>query len=448
MHIEGDIKIWSDGHKVCARLYADGPEGPIVIQASAPIGPVRRKLARILARQGVNISGTDPAFAAKVQQAARRKALKRLQRMAPGAFRKGGLGPHLAKQELLKRKKARRALAKSSRPVGAKPVGRLPSTKRGAPQSSWRGRLRASAVRMIPAASPRALLPVTPKRIPSLPAKAVLLARVPMQRMPLGLSATTSSSSSRQASGGGGGGSSKATASKPGADLRDEEDADEAASEEAEGATEDDAGDVEEQNDEESSAYEKDDGEEEDAEGDEAADEEGAQPEEGVSGYGFRRRQPSGRDRERGIEARRALAINRLRAAMRLLLAAHHDPQARRRIVNIAAMAGEGHPAAKKSFKALTVAHRLHKKAQARVATKALAKSSKTFGKPLPGLAAKPQSKALVKAAKPRSSNSLAPRPLPVPMPLHAPSPPFAPGTPAEAVRWWDILAAWRRGMG
>lgn len=452
MHIEGDIKIWSDGHKVCARLRADGPEGPIVIQAAAPIGPVRRKMARILARQGVNVSGSEPAFSAKVQQAARRKALKRLQRMAPGAFRKGGLGPYLAQRELLKRKKRRRAVAKTKPPLGAKPVGRLPSKKGGAPAKTWGGRLRVSAARMLPGASPRALLPAPLKKLPSLPANAVSLVRpsVPFMTSASALS-SPSSAMPRGSGGGGGGGASKTSAPQSYAERRDEEDVEEAASEEAEGASEADDGSAEGQSDAEASASDEGEDDAQEPQGDdpaEAAEEEGVQDEEGVSGYGYGRRYELARDRERRTEARRALAINRLRSAMRLLEAAHHDPKARRRIVNIAAMAGEGHPAAKKSFKALTVAHKLQKKAQARAATKALAKSSKAYGKALPSAAVKPQGKALVKVAKPRPTGSLSPRTLPAPMPSPAPSPPFAPGTPAEAVRWWDILAAWRRGMG
>jgi hypothetical protein len=154
------------------------------------------------------------------------------------------------------------------------------------------------------------------------------------------------------------------------------------------------------------------------------------------------RRRSTRDDRQQQLEARRTLAINRLRAAMRLLLAAYHDPHARQRIADIAAMAGEGHPAAKKSFVALAVAHKLHKKAQARGTTKALATNSKSYGKALSVPKAHQQKRALEKGGKPRLSPPV------IPKALEAPSPPFAPGTPADAVRWWDIFAAWRRGMG
>lgn len=441
MHIQGDIKVWSDGRKVCARLEADGPEGPIVIQASAPIGPVKRKMARLFARQGVSVSGSDPAFAAKVQQVARRKALKRLQRMAPGAFRKGGLGPYLAKQELLRRKKHRRAMARAGRPVGAKPVGRLPAGKPGARPQSWQGRLRARALRAIPGAAPRSLMPMKPSKRLALPARPTLLPPITAAKpMP----------SPRATGGGGGGGGGSYAQSTPAertSSQRDDEGLDETRDEQAQGASPDEEAYAEDEGGAEADAEEEGGGDEggaseEGADGeDEGGDEEGGQADEGVSGYGFRG-QDARFDRQRQIAARRALAINRLRAAMRLLLAAHHDPHARRRIIDIAAMAGEGHPAAKKSFKALAVAHKLHKKAQARGTTKALATSSKSHGKALAANKVKPQSKAIVRAPAPRASMKVAPKALP------APSPPFAPGTPAAAVKWWDILAAWRRGMG
>ncbi|MDX2023243.1 MAG: hypothetical protein SF187_23620 [Deltaproteobacteria bacterium] len=443
MHIQGDIKIWSDGHKVCARLEADGPEGPIVIQASAPIGPVRRKMARVFARQGVTVSGADPAFAAKVQQVARRKALKRLQRMAPGAFRKGGLGPYLAQQELLKRKKRRRALAGAGRPVGAKPVGPLPAKKtRPAPQN-WRARMRATA--RGPAGGPRALLPATPKKVAALMAPSSLLVRPSIPR-PI---------PSRSPGGGRGGGSAHGSSSdRPGAAAREEDGLDaasEARDEQSQAPTGQDEEYAEGEADAGQDAGDGGEGDEADAEDEESeGSDEGAEQEgesDGVSGYGFRGRRQRF-DERRQLQARRNIAIKRLRAAMRLLLAAYHDPDARQRIVDIAAMAGEGHPGAKKSFKALAVAHKLHKKAQVRSATKALAPRRPVYGKALATSKAKPQNKALIatitKATASRASSTTNAKP----KALTAPSPPFTPGTPADAVRWWDILAAWRRGMG
>src|SRR5262245_33083527 len=123
MHIEGDIKVWTDGDKACARLHADGPESPIIIHASAPLAPIRDRVARMFERRGVDTSVETTAYKAMVEQIGRKKSLKRLQRMAPGAFGRGGLGPYLARQELRRRRRRRRALARAGRPVGAKAVG-------------------------------------------------------------------------------------------------------------------------------------------------------------------------------------------------------------------------------------------------------------------------------------------------------------------------------------
>ena len=127
MDIDGDIKVWTDGEKVCARLHADGPEGPIVVQASAPLGPIRRRVARALVRRGVTIAGDEPSFKATVARVARRKALKRLKAMAPAAFAKGGLATYVARRELQKRRRQRIALARKGRPVGVKAIGPVPT---------------------------------------------------------------------------------------------------------------------------------------------------------------------------------------------------------------------------------------------------------------------------------------------------------------------------------
>src|SRR5882762_5634695 len=97
MHIEGDIRVWTDGDKACARLQADGPEGPIILHASAPLEPIRRGVARAFARRGNTVAGDDPAYVATVRRIARQRALRRLRRLAPAAFRRGALGPYLAK---------------------------------------------------------------------------------------------------------------------------------------------------------------------------------------------------------------------------------------------------------------------------------------------------------------------------------------------------------------
>ena len=141
MRIEGDIKVWVDGQKACARLMADGPEGPIVIHASAPLAPIRKLVARQFAERGVTVSGEDPSFTSTVKRIARRKALRRLKRVAPTAFKRGGLGPYLASQELRRRRRLRRALGQAGQPVGAKPIGpALPRRRRwGADSSGWSG---------------------------------------------------------------------------------------------------------------------------------------------------------------------------------------------------------------------------------------------------------------------------------------------------------------------
>ena len=127
MRLDGDIKVWADGEKACARLTADGPEGPIVVHASAPLGPIRQQVERDFARRGVSVSGADPAYKAAVRRLGRTRALKRLKRMAPAAFQPGGLASHLARKKLAARKRLRGLLARAGRPIGAKPIAALRS---------------------------------------------------------------------------------------------------------------------------------------------------------------------------------------------------------------------------------------------------------------------------------------------------------------------------------
>jgi hypothetical protein len=147
MKIRGHIRIWVDGERACARLTADGREGPIIIQASAPLEDVRREVADALARRGHRVSDDDPGFQSVVHRVARKKAVARLQTLAPGAFVKGGLASHVAGRQLVHRRRARRRLAQGGLPVGMKPIGPLPDhdemTERYEDETSgWRRRHR------------------------------------------------------------------------------------------------------------------------------------------------------------------------------------------------------------------------------------------------------------------------------------------------------------------
>ena len=125
MKIRGHIRIWVDGERACARLTADGREGPIIIQASAPLEDVRREVAGALARRGHTVSDDDPGFQSVVHRVARKKAVDRLKTLAPGAFVQGGLAAHVAGRQLVHRRRARRRLAQGGLPVGMKPIGPL-----------------------------------------------------------------------------------------------------------------------------------------------------------------------------------------------------------------------------------------------------------------------------------------------------------------------------------
>jgi hypothetical protein len=147
MKIRGHIRIWVDGERACARLTADGREGPIIIQASAPLEDVRREVADALARRGHRVSDDDPGFRSVVHRVARKKAVARLKTLAPGAFVQGGLAAYVAGRQLVHRRRARRRLAQGGLPVGMKPIGPLPDHDEMTDQyndetSGWRRRHR------------------------------------------------------------------------------------------------------------------------------------------------------------------------------------------------------------------------------------------------------------------------------------------------------------------
>ena len=56
---------------------------------SAPLEDVRREMADALAKRGHRVSDNDPGFQSVVHRVARKKAVARLQTLAPGAFVQG-----------------------------------------------------------------------------------------------------------------------------------------------------------------------------------------------------------------------------------------------------------------------------------------------------------------------------------------------------------------------
>ncbi|MDX2087865.1 MAG: hypothetical protein SFX73_08445 [Kofleriaceae bacterium] len=404
MRIDGDIRVWTDGRKVCARLYADGPEGPIIVQAAAPLGPIKRTVARMFARRGVSVSGSDAAYKATVQHLARKKALRRLKRLAPRAFKRGGLAPYLATRELARRRRLRQALERTGQSVGPKALGPVPAGARG-PRLARRARKHARFVRGRGLPGAPALAPVAAAAALTAPARALL---------PASSASTTSAPAERHGGAG----------ARPG-DGRDEE-ADSMNNErEDEGA---EAEPVETNSPPEGSEAERAEGPGDEG-AEDAGDEPGEDPGEGdvedddaaVSGE-------ASVARERRNEAlRRAMARRRLRAALAFLRAARHDPRARRRLRQIATLAGEGDPKARKVVKTLVVANKIGKRRAAAGMRRA------------PGKAIVPRPKRL---APPPAS----PKQLQAAVVVPAPAP--VPASQAERFRWWDILAAWRRGMG
>jgi hypothetical protein len=122
MKFSGDIKVWVDDKRACARLTADGKEGPVVVQASAPIEMVRRRVKQALEARGHEISGEQPGFDALVNGVARSTALHRLERLAPALFVPGGVATFLAIREMRRRRRAR-DLARLQRDAAMKPIG-------------------------------------------------------------------------------------------------------------------------------------------------------------------------------------------------------------------------------------------------------------------------------------------------------------------------------------
>ena len=152
-----------------------------------------------------------------------------------------------------------------------------------------------------------------------------------------------------------------------------------------------------------------------DADPDGEADEEDEMEGEDLSGDGW------AEERRRRLHRRACL-----RAAIRLLAAARHDPRARRRVQAIATLAGEGAPKAQKALSALATAHKVLK-AQTAAARGPLAKGR--TGLPAPTSPAVP-GPAIPASGPPRAPGSVS----------------FPGAGPAD--KWWDILAPWRRGIG
>lgn len=424
MRIDGDIRVWTDRHKACARLYADGPEGPIIIQASAPLGPIKRMVARMFARRGVSVSGDDAAYKSTVSHLARKKALRRLRRLAPRAFKRGGLGPYLASQELARRKRLRFALDRTGQPVGPKALG---------PAFGRKPRHRRSRARLffrpnMPGVLPRPMLPAGA-------AAALALAR--LRPGSEGAGALTMA----PARGGGAPSTSSAAEaeetqmSNP-VEQADDPQAQPADAYEGEG---DAPGEEATDDDEAQSAADNEAADDDDGDSDSDGDHDepdGAPDQAGVSGDDLTTWPASMRRRE---ALRRALARRQLQAALRFLQSARRNPHARRRLRQLATLAGEGDPKARKTIKVLALAHEMTR--HGRAASGARPPGKTTSGKTTSGKTTR----------LPPAPAAAAPLPLlPVPSRHGAPAPSTGPTAkpPAELGRWWDILAAWRRGMG
>lgn len=401
MRIEGDIKVWVDGRKACARLQANGPEGPIIIQASAPLGPIRRQVARMFARRGTSVSGDDAAFKGTVKHLARKRALRRLHRLAPRAFQKGALGPYLASRELERRKRMRFALEHNGMPIGPKALGPIP----GHAHRRHRRRRRRWLQGPMTAAIARQ------RALPSATASALSVAR-PM------LAATSNHTAPTASAPSGGGGGERGSGSQAESSRDDDATADTMETETAEQSEADAAPNSDAEATEDANAAAE-------ADADDAADSD----EDDAEGEGDSA-QDEGDDvegEETDETGRRSISRRQLRAALRLLRAARRNPRARRRLRQIATLAGEGDPKARKTIKVLARAHKLHRQAQAR-----------PVGKPIAGAPVKPPMLPAIPSA---------PGLQPASKPASAPPAREAPAN-SESSRWWDILAAWRRGMG
>jgi len=399
MDIDGDIKVWTDGKKACARLQADGPEGPIVVQASAPLGPIRRRLLRALARRGVTVAGDEPSTRAMLERIARKKALSRLRKMAPAAFARGGLASFVAKRELLNRRRRRRGLARAGQPVGAKPIGPVappavtPVPARPLPPPARRKRRLHRRRRhfarwkrpFVPAWRP----PMRPTLAPILPP--------PPPPPPRGWGGRAAP---WRGPAGGAGASSPGGPEAPleeddraddgeyGEDAEEYEETDEGGQDEGEG---NDGGEGEDAEADEGDTGESD-GDEGDGDDDDGGEDVGAEPAPAVQG-------------------------RHVHQAMTLLNAADRHPVARRRVQRIVHLAQVGDPTAKKALTALKVAKHL--------------KTSSKPAAPLPALM----------VAKPQLALAASPSRIAVPN--------AAPTTGQSAWRrWLDVFASWRNGIG
>jgi hypothetical protein len=372
MRITGDIKVWLDSDKACARLEVDDPEGPLVLHASTPLEPIRRMVARQLERRGMSVSGDDTSFTATVKRIARRRAVKRLQKMAPSAFKPGAIGPFVARQQLRKRKLVRQALAQAGRPVGSKALGPIPPgrelrRRRGGMVRRLQTLPKAATVRRaLPAPGGGAGAPAAPPPPGPSPAD---------DSDPRALAPVEPLEAEGQ-----GGGEEAQSEDAPG---EGEGAADEAAVDEGDGA---------------------------EAEGGDAMrDEEGG---EGMSGD----------EEESLLAARRRLLLRRrmaerlrMRAALGLLTAAERSPAARQKVRTIVALAGEGDPKAAKALKTLKKASVVKKQA-----------TQKKQAATAPATA----SRALVPVSKPVLPAPPPARPLP-PVPVAT-----RPAEPEEAKWW------------
>jgi hypothetical protein len=138
MKFNGDIKVWVDETCACAQLTAVGPDGPIVVRASAPLATVRKQVARALARRGHQVSGVG--FTSLVRRVARRKALGRLMRLAPSALSPGGMATRFAARQLLSRVRRRRRGAPSAeQPMEDEDPGEAGPEEGGGPAEGGEG---------------------------------------------------------------------------------------------------------------------------------------------------------------------------------------------------------------------------------------------------------------------------------------------------------------------
>lgn len=108
MNVRGDIQVWIEGDKAHARIVANGPGGPIFLQASAPLAAVRAHVMRLVRARGVNVSGMGGSTDDLVGLFGRRMALRRLAKVAPVLFQPGGVAQHLAVQAMRKRRRGKR----------------------------------------------------------------------------------------------------------------------------------------------------------------------------------------------------------------------------------------------------------------------------------------------------------------------------------------------------